>query len=401
MNLYVFFAGYALSVSLLAGNLNKSISFYEDCEDLKSPSPGVTISSSIAIEDKGKYGKCMRIERRTVNALANGDFKQKDSDAWLYRDNAVWLKNGGINNSSCLQISGGEIVVPVTGLKKDSVNAFSFYAKSPGQAVVSVSWDAAGKETSLVKDVNIGKSFVRVKVPFRATADAGSLRIQVKGVIIIDNAQLDKGVSFFNSFSSPLQRRSVDRIEIPANGKYFAEKQGAISVWLNVPWLNDKETVSDSICGLFVVDNAEKRKKKWGDHVIMGINCIPRKKYTDNSRNSQFHFYTIDAKNRVCPISLKLQDMASAAASGWRHVVCNWQLTDDGKMKTELWLDGKKQVERIKPFGPVKKQKFIWIGYANGAYLNGLMDDLAIFNRPLTADEIQQINSSDKPVSQL
>lgn len=267
-----------LAGSTFAGSLKSSIIFQEDCEDLQSPYPGVKISSSIKVLQGGKFGKCFRIERRTVNKLANGDFKQKKSDAWLYRDNAVWQSKGGIKNSACLKITGGEVVVPVVGLKKSSANAFSFYAKAPQGGSVSVVWECAGKENILVKEQKIGNSFIRVKAPFGAIADSGSLRIQVTGSVIIDNAQLDMGVNYFNSFSTPLQQRSVDRIDIPANGKYFKAKQGAISVWLNVPWLNDSKVISNSICGLFVVDNAKQRMKKWGDQVIMVINCIPRQK---------------------------------------------------------------------------------------------------------------------------
>ena len=400
-HLYLMMGTALISGGAVAGNLKSSIIFQEDCEDLKSPYPGVKVSSSIKIMKDGKFGKCLRIERRTVNALANGDFKKKESDAWLYRDNAAWQKKGGIKNSSCLKITGGEVVVPVTGLKKSSANAFSFYAKSPDKGVISVSWEANDKEVSLVKDINIGKTFTRIKVPFGATADAGSLRIQVTGVVIIDNAQLDKGVNFFNSYSTPLKRRGVDMIKIPANGKFFKAKQGAVSVWLKVPWLNNKDVVSNSICGVFVVNNEAKRIKKWGDHVIMGTSAIPRKKVTEKLRKSQFHFHTIDAKNRVCPVSARLIDLEPAAKSGWRNLVMNWQLGQDGKMSTSLWIDGKKLAEKTKPFGPVKKQKFFWVGYVNGAYLNGLMDDFVLFNRPLTADEIKLINTSNKPISQL
>jgi Concanavalin A-like lectin/glucanases superfamily len=400
-NLCLVLGAVLFSSSAFAGNLKSSIIFQEDCEDLKSSYSGVKISSSIKVLPDGKFGKCFRIERRTVNALANGDFKQKESDAWLYRDNAIWQKKGGRKNSSCLKIDGGEVVIPVTALKKYSANAFSFYAKSSEGASVNIIWECSGKENSLLKDQKIGKSFVRVKAPFGASADSGSLRIQVTGAVIIDNAQIDKGVNFFNSFSTPLKRRGVDMISIPADGRFFKPKQGAISTWLKVPWLNNKDVISNSICGIMVVDNEAKRIKKWGDHVIMGTSCIPRKKITDKMRKSNFNFYTIDAKNRVCPISEKLINLEPAPTSGWRHLAINWQLGKDGKMKAELWLDGKKLIEKAKPFGPVKKQKLMWVGYANGAYLNGLMDDFAILNRPLTEDEIKQINTSNKPLSQL
>ncbi|MCF6175143.1 MAG: LamG domain-containing protein [Victivallaceae bacterium] len=399
--IYLILGATLMTGSAFAGDLKGSIIFQEDCEDLKSPYAGVKIASDIKVEPKGKFGKCFRIERRTVNTIENGDFKQQESDVWLYRDNAVWQKKGGVDNSSCLRISSGEVAIPIIGLKKSSANAFSFYAKSPQNGSLRVIWESGDKETVLVKDQKLAASFIRIKAPFEAIEDSGSLRIQVKGVVIVDNAQLDQGVNFFNSFSKPLKRRGVDRIKVPANGKYFKAEQGAISVWLKVPWLNDPNVISKSICGLFVVNNTEKRMKKWGDQVIMGINAIPRKKITDKLRKGQLYLYTIDAKNRVCSIAETLTKLEPAPVSGWRHLVMTWQLDDAGKMNTVLWLDGKKLVAKSKPYGPAKQQKFIWIGYVNGAYLNGLIDDFAIFNRPLTAEEITRIYTSDKPLSQL
>jgi hypothetical protein len=71
-------------------------------------------------------------------------------------------------------------------------------------------------------------------------------------------------------------------------------------------------------------------------------------------------------------------------------------------MKVEIFLDGGLiHISKTKLFGPLKKLYKIYIGYAGGGYLNGLLDDFAIFNRPLTENEIKSISASQKSLSEI
>lgn len=391
------------TVASWADGLRNDLLFYENCEDLKSAYPGVKIASSIRVEEKGKFGKCLRIERRTVNTLDNGDFVRKESDSWICGDNAEWKPSGGMKNSSCLQINGGQVSIPLTDIKPNHANAFSFYVKKADPAIdaeLNVGWNNYGKKESLLLDYKPKTELERVTLLLSTEGDSGTVRISVKGSVIIDNAQLDKGVGFFNSFVTPMKKRYVDSIRIPADGKYINAEQGAISCWLKVPWLNDPQCVSDDICGLMTVKNAKQRIKVWGDHVILSVSAIPRKTTTDSPAKSKLHFITIDGKNRNVALSQILQKLPEKPADGWRHLVANWQL-EDGQMRTGLWLDGKKISGKTSPFGPVKRQKFFSIGYVSGAYLNGLLDEFAVFNRPLRLDEIAAINRSAVPLADL
>ena len=384
-----------------AGTLKDAVSFYEDCEDRSSSYPGVKISSSIAVIDGGRFSRCFKMERRTYNALPNGDFMNKTSGSFLYRDNAKWRQHGGIDNSSCLEITGGEVVIPLVELEKNSANAFSFYAKSNTNATISVSLESEGKTNTLMDNIAIGNAFKRIDVPFAAHGDSASLRLNVSSSIIIDDAQLDKGVNFFNSFSKPLKLRNVDTISIPADKQFFDAAKGAVSAWVNVPWLNSKNIISNSSCCLFAVKNAKKKINKWGDHIVMVMNCIPQNKPDTERDNSLLYFFTIDSEERPCKVSERLLKLPDTTESGWRHLVYNWELKSDDNMKISIWLDGEKLTETSKPFGPVKKPEFINIGYFDGAYLNGLVDDFAIFNRPLTEVEIQKLFNSNTPISHI
>ncbi|OGV48485.1 MAG: hypothetical protein A2017_14155 [Lentisphaerae bacterium GWF2_44_16] len=400
----ILWAGFFISGMAVHGDglLKKDLLYYENCESLKSVYPDVKVQQSIVVEEKGKFDKCFRIERRTLNTLDNGDFAKKESDAWIFKNNAEWKENGGCGNSSCLQLDNGEVSIPLTDLKPDSANAFSFYVKktdvSADAAALTVTWDCRGKDTELLKDFNVPTEMEGVKLCIMPENDAGTINISVKGQVIIDNAQLDRGVNFFNSFATPGKTRPCDWIEIPANGKYFNPEQGSISCWVNVPWL-DKNAVSESICAIFAAKNAPERIKKWGDDTVMALSCIPKQKVNDKTKG-MFHAISIDAENRVSGLSESLDKFQTDSSNPWHHIVYNWQVKD-GKINVSLYVDGKIMLTKEQLFGPVKKPVLIYVGYASGAYLNGLLDDFAIFGKPLNESEINKIYNSNKPLSTL
>lgn len=402
MRLYGMMLLASLAGTVMAEEANlqtKNVLLYEPCESLKSENAGVKIANSIQVESQGKYGKAYRIERRTLNSMINGDFAQKESNAWAYRDNADWQQSGGIGGGSCLKINGGDVSAPLTGLKTGTANAFSFYAKNAGQsedASVSVCWESGGKQNIMVKDRKLGNDFERIMLPLTAESDSGTVVISVQGAILIDNAQLDKGVGFFNSYSPPGKLRSCDIIDIPVSGKFFSPEKGSFSCWVNVPWLNT-EVAGDTVCAFFGVANAEPKIKKWGAVNIIGVSGIPKNRPSDKLAGT-VNAYTVDVENRVVGArenmaNLKLGD------GPWHLWVVNWELKD-GKMQFAMYLDGDKlKINKEQPFGPCKVPVSITVGYSGGGYLNGLMDDFAIFNRPLTEAEIMAIYKSSQPLS--
>ena len=69
-------------------------------------------------------------------------------------------------------------------------------------------------------------------------------------------------------------------------------------------------------------------------------------------------------------------------------------------MQFAMYIDGDKlKINKEQPFGPNKVPVSITVGYSGGGYLNGLMDDFAIFNRPLNEAEIMAIYKSAQPLS--
>ena len=170
--------------------------------------------------------------------------------------------------------------------------------------------------------------------------------------MLIDNAQLDKGVSFFNSYTPPLRKRLVDRIIIPANGKYYNSASGTLNCWIKCGWLDPK--ILGRSCALLGVNNAEKRIKKWGDHKIMFISCIPRP-YAGAKSSGTLHFLAIDGKRRVAGLSERnLDKLPPLATDGWRMLSFTWQFKD-GKMRFIL----PKKIGEVEILNNIKEKDFI------------------------------------------
>jgi hypothetical protein len=79
----------------------------------------------------------------------------------------------------------------------------------------------------------------------------------------------------------------------------------------------------------------------------------------------------------------------------WRHVVLNWRNLDTGKPDAHaaLYVDGKK-VGELKDVALAMDWDMEKVGIYVGVNYIGLMDELAIFGRALTAGEIDQLRKT-------
>ena len=337
-----------------ADSLKQALLFYENCEDLKSAYPGVRISSSIRLSGNGKFGKAFILERRTINSLPNGDLKEKISDFILFRNNAVWRKTGGMKDSSCLQVNSGELVVAMPELVEKSANTLSFYIKSakPGKTPkVTVEIETGGKTFNPVKAVPAGKQFSRIKAPFAVYGTSATAKIKVSGPVIVDNLMLDQGRNYANPWIPPMKKRGVDKIIIPAGEKYIKTARGAISCWINVPWLNDPQCTAKGVSTLLQTKGEAPSGK-----TLMAFTGIPRRSPLESPKVSRCYFFMFDKKKRCCSLQIPTSELPAAPENNWRHLVLNWQY-ENGKLMLEAWLDGKLAGHKEMVFGPLKKTK--------------------------------------------
>ena len=85
----------------------------------------------------------------------------------------------------------------------------------------------------------------------------------------------------------------------------------------------------------------------------------------------------------------------------WTHVVVTWELNGSDIGRAKLYLDGEYKGQS----GPIR-EPFLWdpskvtLRLGTGDYI-GLMDDISIFNKALTADEIRVLYNMKNGVAAL
>ena len=74
----------------------------------------------------------------------------------------------------------------------------------------------------------------------------------------------------------------------------------------------------------------------------------------------------------------------------WHHIV--WE-TDRSVNLMKMWVDGVKQTSEvdISGIGSIPSMDQFYIGKAGTSYYNGLIDDVRIYNRAISATEIKQL----------
>lgn len=89
-----------------------------------------------------------------------------------------------------------------------------------------------------------------------------------------------------------------------------------------------------------------------------------------------------------------VMEKPSFGSDHWTHVAFVWRNFNSQSAKAELFVDGQSVGTMNKP------QRFTWdtskLAIIPGIYYSGLMDELAIWNRALSAAEIRQLQSRDR-----
>ena len=97
--------------------------------------------------------------------------------------------------------------------------------------------------------------------------------------------------------------------------------------------------------------------------------------------------------------SLKMNELP-VSKDGWYHLVYNWK-EEKGNVSLSLIINGEKVFSGKKLAKTADKAKEFSLGYVNGAYLNGALDDFGIFSAPLSKEEAQKIYNSKVPLGKL
>lgn len=383
-----------LASAIYGGTLQEDITLYLDCESTTNPPPGIAISKSIRTEP-GKFGNAFRIERRTINLVPNGNFCSSDMKNWILSDNAGLQEKDGIKNSPCLKLNNDSFAtLPMTSWKPEEPHAVSCHAK--GKGTLTLTFEQGDQEKVIFKQ-ELNSDWLHCKTVVFPKDIAGTLRFRAKGEIWLDNIMVDAGVGYFNSFSEPLKKRSMDWITMSPDAKHFTPEAGAVSCWIKVPWL-DHNIYSTMGSALFSIKGQPKDKTSAPSTIMACTGWNLPNPQAPRTRGT-FNLFQFDAKKRRVILTLPFYELKTPG-DHWRHIVVNWQ-RKDGLLHMEMILNGGEQKLKIsKPFGPDNTMSKGFIGYFDGGYLNGLLDDFAMFKRPLSDSEILLIYQSQQSLNQ-
>lgn len=324
--------------------------------------PGVRYFSRSIRQVPGRFGKALLIERRTVNSFAPADAVLGEG-----------VKLDGKNNHLVMP-KGSVAALPLVTIRPGSANTLSFRYRGGGN--ISVSF---GKKA--IASFQAGPEYKAASVVIVPGEDAGTLRIRTDGAAELDNVMFDKGIGFANTYHAPGKMRSVDVIDIdPA--LYSAEK-GGISCWIKAPWLRRDARYATAIALCGVQPASGKGKKPlyicaWSNgvsHIVPGVS------------------------GRDFAASCALGELPESP-DDWYHFVFNWERKGNNT-ELSLIVNGAKV---FKKSGVARKTEGCGpfsIGYVNGAYLNGILDDFGIFSSPLSPGEAKKIYRSARPLKEL
>ena len=362
----IFCSALLVPAILGAGTLAEDLTVYINA-DTKAPA-GVRIPSTTRLVP-GKFGKGFLIERRTRN-----EFKADDV---ILSDGAT-LK--GKNNLLTLP-AGGTAALPLTTLKPGSYSTISFGYKGAGKISVSIN----RKEIKSFEAKAERQYGVAV---FKADGDTATVRISSDKGAVLDEVLFDRGINYANSYHAPGPIRSCDWITLtPA--KHYNARQGAFSCWIKAPWLipGFKELTG---AGLFCLLWDEKPGKRFSDNIHRSI-TFWNTGYCDT-------FFGIKGTNGGA--SCQFKELKTFPADGWHHVVFNWKVVN-GQLHASIIANGSQTFTRTSKFELRPDPVVMTVGYTGGAYVNGVLDDIAFFRRPLTLEECGKIFNSGKPLAEL
>ena len=328
----------------------------------KKASGNVTYIAGGIRQVPGRFGKGLLIERRTVNSFAPADVIVCDGGKLSGKTNRLTLPADGF------------AALPLTAIRPKSNNTLSFLYKGEGKITVTFGGKTLGVFTA-------GKEFKKAEVIVTPEEDNGTLRIRSEKSVELDNVMFDKSIGWANTYHAPGKMRTVDAIELKP--ELFDTQSGAISCWIKAPWLNKKSKYATAIA---LCDAKDKVKGKavfyfctWSNNITM----ITRSK----------------APKGVIS-GLRMDELPEPADGGWYHFVYNWKVEKD-VMTVAIIVNGEKVFKKQGLWKASIPTKTFTVGYVNGAYLNGVLDDFGLFSAPLSLEEAKKIFTSTQPLSTL
>jgi len=369
------FSIHATAAEELPETLTKSLLWRESCENEKTENVSRGLKLNSPRFDKGVSGNGWLIEQPNADLLSSRDFD--DKAGWILIGTPEFRQEGGAFSPSCATVDGENYLRQVVEkLQEGKSYCFSTYARAetPGSRL-RILLD----KTELVA-VAPGKEFGRFTATFTAAYPVSTITLQgVGGTVVVDAAQIDYSCTFPTSFV-PKGRRSNQINELKGEGN-LNPKRGALSLWFKPHWMGETG-MGYGLAGfgndgtyffLRAYPDKDEPAHVWKNRLLWGF----RGKAGEE---------TYSGASCVSP---PLQEWQNRE---WHHVAVNWDFLPDEKLvRTEMYLDGKLASDRKFIFPGVMVPETFLLGYWHGGYANAVMDEIMVFDRPVTAEEAEAL----------
>jgi len=324
--------------------------------------PGVKYFSSSIRQVPGRFGKALLIERRTVNSFAPADAVLSEG-----------VKFGGKTNHLVLP-ANAFAALPLTTIRPGSANTLSFLYRGEGKITVTFN----RKELA---SFQAGPEYREGAVAVVPEDDAGTLRIRAEKAAELDKVMFDKGIGCANTYHAPGKMRNVDVINVdPA---LYSPEKGAISCWIKAPWLRPdaKFATGIALCA------------------VQGASAKARKPMFISVWSNGLGFHVPGVAGKSVSVSCGLAELPESP-DNWYHFVFNWERKGKN-MDLSLIVNGEKVFSKSGVAPAPGPNGAFGIGYVNGAYLNGILDDFGLFAAPLSLGEAKRIYQAKRPLQEL
>lgn len=373
--------------------VKRSFLYYENCEDRKPPA-GVRVEVRPEGLVPGKFGRGFRMERRTRNLLADPEFRDARMKAWTAVGKPERLVAGGLRDPGCVRVDSANYVRQVVpaDLNEAYPHAFSVYMKalSPGaQGVVRLRVGPATRETKAPLSTTEWTR-LSVGVP-KAACEIGVVDIAaVGGAALADAVQVEEGSTYATSYvpcdrrGRPGRRRRWDIIQVgrEAGPLDRCARGGSFALWYKANWFGEQVTPRMGLSILrFDMDKAGGGPTTYV--ALAPYRGVVHATISERLKRGRRTFGVTSPREAKWP------------RDQWRHLAITWDFRDFAKAKLNLYIDGRGVAARAGiRLLPLQGAHGLHIGRSADAVL----DEIALFDRPLTPTEVKQVYESGGPL---
>jgi len=340
----------------------------------------------------GKFGKAVSVSRATTNLIINPSLEVNTNGWTAYTDRVISRESGGAYGSYCLKITNNgssqttDAYSASISVTEGQTYTASLYYMGPYPARLHIfRYNSSGNVIggSLFTYVDLPASTTWKHASFTATMETGAVtaRVAIRNLPVGGSIWID-AVQFENlPYATPYCDGSLGQGHSwSGTAHYSTSSRSAASLYYTGITLPTSGTV---MAWVYPTSDAQSGTYRWiFDHNYTAGVIL----YITNSNNLAAYIGGV----MRCSYAL---NSTSFPKDTWHHVCVTW---DESTSSTKLYLNG--SLVASGGYGTPTSGANTYVGYYGSSYFDGMIDDMVLIGRAMSADEIRAIYESDAPV---